>query len=228
MNEREHFFIKIYLSHFIRKGWCFLGVRGELETGTDSYILTQSSYDPSSTSFAFWLGCSTVGHWGPQADCHAGILAPTDSNCNWNWMTASNWLTETICGTWLYFCLTSTCFMWAYASPNSTTTTGQGVIPISSTGCTCFTILPLIYTGASLDWRLGRGSICYISYWRCPWCNAYRPRRCTRRLEFKSWTRLIACHIALILLGKVWIQLFSLQLWVNSRADYALQLWWGN
>ena len=26
-------------------------------------------------------------------------------------------------------------------------------------------------------------------------------------------------HIALILLGKVWIQLFSLQLWVNSRAD---------
>ena len=30
---------------------------------------------------------------------------------------------------------------------------------------------------------------------------------------------LIAFHIALILLGKVWIQLFSLQLWVNSRAD---------
>ena len=26
-------------------------------------------------------------------------------------------------------------------------------------------------------------------------------------------------HIALIPLGKVWIQLFSLQLWVNSRAD---------
>ena len=30
---------------------------------------------------------------------------------------------------------------------------------------------------------------------------------------------LIAFHIALIPLGKVWIQLFSLQLWVNSRAD---------
>ena len=26
-------------------------------------------------------------------------------------------------------------------------------------------------------------------------------------------------HIALIPLGKVWIQLFSLQLWVNCRAD---------
>ena len=30
---------------------------------------------------------------------------------------------------------------------------------------------------------------------------------------------LISFHIALIPLGKVWIQLFSLQLWVNSRAD---------
>ena len=41
----------------------------------------------------------------------------------------------------------------------------------------------------------------------------------------KSWTRLIAFHIALIPLGKVWIQLFSLQLWVNSRADCVLQPW---
>ena len=32
-------------------------------------------------------------------------------------------------------------------------------------------------------------------------------------------TILIAFHIALIPLGKVWIQLFSLQLWVNSRTD---------
>ena len=30
---------------------------------------------------------------------------------------------------------------------------------------------------------------------------------------------LIAFNIALIPLGKVWIQLFSLQLWVNSSAD---------
>ena len=53
----------------------------------------------------------------------------------------SNWLqlTQAVCGTWLYNCLTSTCFLWAYASaPNSTTSTGQGDIPISSTGCTCF------------------------------------------------------------------------------------------
>ena len=52
-----------------------------------------------------------------------------------------------------------------------------------------------------------------------PWCSRYRRRKWTRRHEFKSWTRLIAFHIALISLGKVWIQLFSLQLWVNSRID---------
>ena len=57
------------------------------------------------------------------------------------------------------------------------------------------------------------------SFWRCPWCSRYRRRKWTRRHEFKSWTRLIAFHIALIPLGKVWIQLFSLQLWVNSRTD---------
>ena len=54
---------------------------------------------------------------------------------------------------------------------------------------------------------------------RCPWCNDYCRRKWTRRHEFKSWTRLIAFHIALITLGKVWIRLFSLQLSVNSRVD---------
>ena len=59
----------------------------------------------------------------------------------------------------------------------------------------------------------------YIDIWRGLWCNGYRRRKWTRRHEFKSWTKLIAFHIALIPLGKVWIQLFSLQLWVNSRTD---------
>ena len=54
---------------------------------------------------------------------------------------------------------------------------------------------------------------------RCPWCNGYRRRKWTRWLEFRSWT---------ILIGKVWIQLCSLQLWVNSRTDRVLQPWWGN
>ena len=54
---------------------------------------------------------------------------------------------------------------------------------------------------------------------RCPWCNGYRRRKWTRRHEFKSWTKLIAFHIALIPFGKVWILLFSLKLWVSSGAD---------
>ena len=62
----------------------------------------------------------------------------------------------------------------------------------------------------------------------CPWCNGYRPRKWTRQHEFKSWTKLIAFHIALIPLRKVWIQLFSLQLWVNNRTDWVLQPWSGN
>ena len=37
---------------------------------------------------------------------------------------------------------------------------------------------------------------------QCPWCTGYRRRKWTRRFEFKSWTRLIAFHIALIPLGR--------------------------
>ena len=59
----------------------------------------------------------------------------------------------------------------------------------------------------------------FTPWMRCPWCSRYRRRKWTRRYEFKSWTRPIAFHIALIPLGKVWIQLLSLQLWVNSRTD---------
>ena len=145
-------------------------MRGELETGTDCYILTQSSSDHSSTSSSF---CWAAQPWvtkgrNPlsEAGSHsAGILSPTA----WNWLTRTdwlqvtncNWLTQAVCGTWLYNCLTSTCFLWAYASvPNSTTSTSQGDIPTSSTGCTCLAVLLLFYTCAYLDWQLGRGSIC--------------------------------------------------------------------
>ena len=68
MNERTHFFIKNKpLTLYSQKGWCWLCVRGEFETATDCYILTESSSDHISTSSSFWLDCSTVGHWGPKA-----------------------------------------------------------------------------------------------------------------------------------------------------------------
>ena len=64
----------------------------------------------------------------------------------------------------------------------------------------------------------------YLLHRTCPWCNGYSRRKWTRRHEFKSWTRLIAFHIELLPLRKIWIQLFSLQLWVNSRADWFFSL----
>ena len=90
MNEMDTLlYKKIYLSHFIRKGRSWLYVRGELETGTDCYILTQSSSYYSSTSFAFWLGCSTVSHWGPKPSVWSwfSLRGHLHSNCKWN----SNW-----------------------------------------------------------------------------------------------------------------------------------------
>ena len=43
--------------------------------------------------------------------------------------------------------------------------------------------------------------------------------------EFKSWLRLFVFHIELIPLGKVWIQLFFLQSWERSCADWVLYVW---
>ena len=45
---------------------------------------------------------------------------------------------------------------------------------------------------------------------------------------FKCWTRLFVFYIAPIHLRKVRIQLFSLQLWINCRADWDLKPWDGN
>ena len=56
------------------------------------------------------------------------------------------------------------------------------------------------------------------------WCNGCRRRKWTRRHEFKSWTRLIAFRIPLIPLGKVWIQLFSLQLWLDHGFAFYLSI----
>ena len=170
INERTHFFIKIYLSHFIlervAKGlklvMCerWVGDRRQTATYWPKVLLaTIAVLLPHSAGLL---------NRGPEglsplsgAGSHSGILPPTRleltaSNSNSNWTNSpsnsncncnSNWtrtdsrleLTQAVCGTWLYNCLTSTYFLWAYASaPNSTTSTGQGDIPISSTGCTCF------------------------------------------------------------------------------------------
>ena len=166
MNERTHFFIKnIPLTLYSRKDWCFLCVRGKLETGIDCYILPQSSSDHSSTSSSFWLGCSNVGHWEPKPSVWSWFSLRWHPISNWkcNWLT--DWPKPSVApGYIIVWHPTASCGRTHQPpSLNSTTSTGQGDIPISLTGCTCFAVLLLIYTGASLDWRLGRGLIGYKS-----------------------------------------------------------------
>ena len=68
MNERTHFFIKIYPSHFILERVMF--VVCERWTGDTNRL----QYWPKFTSWPYqhfflifaWR-CSTVGHWGPQS-----------------------------------------------------------------------------------------------------------------------------------------------------------------
>ena len=166
MKERTHFFIKIYLSHFILEMvdvgcvWEVSWRRRQTATYWPKVLLNIAAL----LSHSGWAAKPWVTEHRKPSVCKLiltlAYCPPTDSNCNRN----SNWLqlTQTVCGTWLYNCLTPTWFLWAYASaPNSTTPTGQGDILISSTGFACLAVLLLHHTGASLDWRLGRGSICY-------------------------------------------------------------------
>ena len=70
MNERTHFFIKIYLSHFILERvdvgcvWEMSCRRGQTATYWPKVLLTIASL----LSRLNW-GCSTVGYWGPKALC---------------------------------------------------------------------------------------------------------------------------------------------------------------
>ena len=127
----EHTSLEKYTSHTLfskglQKGWCWSCVRSELETGTDCYILTSSSSDHSYTTFSFcWAARPRVTE-GRKPSVFKLILALASSpqlelqlklqlqlELNSNWLPASNWLTQTVCGTWLYNCLTPTCFLWA-------------------------------------------------------------------------------------------------------------------
>ena len=120
MNERTHFFIKIYLSHFIleRVDGCVWEV--SWRQGPTA-ILTQVLL--TIASFLSHLG------WVAQPWVTEG---PKPSVCKLVLTLASSLqLTRTV---------------WAL-----------GYIIVSRTPASA--VLPLIYTGASLDWRLGRGSI---------------------------------------------------------------------
>ena len=145
MNERAQFFRKIYLSHFIleRVAKGLLLVMGErwVGDGTDCHILTPSSSDYSSTSSLFcWA--AQPGSWGPKPLSGAGSYCLK--------LQLELQLTQAVCGTWLYNCLTYTSFLWASQL--------HRIQPVHRSRW-----YPDIFDRMHLflDWRRGRGSICY-------------------------------------------------------------------
>ena len=120
-NERTNTLLykNISLTLYSRNGWCWLCVRGELETGTDCYIWTQSSSYHSSTSFAFWLGCSTVGHWGPKPSVWSWVSLRWHPISNWNW----NWPKPSVASGYIIVLRTPASCGCTHLppSPNSTT-----------------------------------------------------------------------------------------------------------
>ena len=158
-DERTQFFRKIYLSHFIQKGYervtRGLCVRGELEAEQSCNILpppSSSSY--SSTSF------SSCGAAQPGA-LRAQLSAGSGSHCfELQQLTLNSDLqqTRTSCSTGLYNCLTYTCFserrIYTQFNPSSVKVIHWYIRPDA----------PVIYTGAFLICQLGRVGGQYITY----------------------------------------------------------------
>ena len=129
----EHSSWEKYTSHTLfemvvkglRKGYAW----GELETEQ-----TATYWTPVPLSLAELLsrsdGLLNRGSWGPIALCWVLVLS-----------TASYLqLTQPVCGTGLYNCLTPTWFLWVSHLHPVQPVPGQGYILMSSTGCTCFSI----------------------------------------------------------------------------------------
>ena len=161
MNERTHFFIKYTAHTLFSKGdvscvWEVSRRRGQTATYWPQVLPTIAALlSHSDWAAQPWVteGPSPLSAAGSYSAC---ILSPTET------ATGTDPKPSVAPG-YIFVCRPPASCGRTHRppSPNSTTSTGQGDIPISSTGCACFAVLPLIYTGASLDWRLGRGSVCY-------------------------------------------------------------------
>ena len=77
---------------------------------TDCNILTPSSSDYSSTCFSFCWAVQTGVTEGRKPSVWSWFSLPRTAT-----QTPTNWLqlTQAVCGTWLYYWLTYTCFLWA-------------------------------------------------------------------------------------------------------------------
>ena len=134
-DERTHFFWKIYLSHFMRKGCVW-----EVSWRLNRLQHIDPQFDYSSTSFLILLGCSTGGPEGP-ALCWEMVLTVsnlTDSNSlNSPWHRVISLFDDHLLPVSVAFAPNSTC-------------------PRSRLYLDIFDQMHLF-----LDWRLGWRSICY-------------------------------------------------------------------
>ena len=120
MNERTHFFIKIYLSLFILERvdvgcvWEVSWRRGQTATYWPQVFLTIAAL----LSHSGWAAQPWVTE-DPSLLSTAGSQFRILSS-NWLQLQLKLELTQAVCGTWLYNCLAPTCFLWAYTSATIT------------------------------------------------------------------------------------------------------------
>ena len=82
-NERIHFFIKKYLSHFILERVMFVVWEKWVETEMDCYIDPSSSSTIAALVPRLGLGCSTVGPWWPLSPQSASWFSLRHPVSNW-------------------------------------------------------------------------------------------------------------------------------------------------
>ena len=92
----------------------------------------------------------------------------------------------------------------------------KGVAPSPTYWCSSYRKGSLRVT---LDY--GRQLYLLIYIWDIHGVMVIVVRKCTQWLKFKLWKRLFAFPIVLKSLGKVLIQLFSVQLWINIRTRFS-------
>ena len=144
-DERTHFFRKIYLSHFIQNSCERVMCERWVGDWTDCNILTPNSSVFSSTSFSF---C-----WAAQP----GVLRAHPSAGSWfspQHLISNKFELSVAPGYIIVWRPPASCGRHICTQFNSSTVK---VIPWYLRPDA-----PVIYTGASLIWQLGRGSICNI------------------------------------------------------------------
>ena len=147
----EHTSLEKYTSHILfSKG---LRVRDELEMEQTATYWPQVPLTIAAL-LSHSAGLLKRGSWGPKPSAGSWFSLPRTAT-----RTPTNWLqlTQTIFGTGLYNCLTPTCFRWHRNCTEFNLSTVK-VIPWY-----LWPDAPAIYTGVSLNWQLGRGSICFTA-----------------------------------------------------------------